>query len=389
MKLVGVWKEGVSDLFPILLIKDQDFEDFKLHWICGEFEITPSYIFRLMPNGAGTEGAFLHYLYVSYAKQFDNAYQSPDLDTLTGLFFSNWEQIRECIKGNDWIDFGRASTNLIASCPVVFKEMGLLISFLNDFFNKFVRYYFDGAPYVDVDYSKWVDDWWQCRPNLETILDELIINVSGKHKRIDSVMRLSDRLASIKGQIAKLKAGVTKESLLVASAYCFILARAKAAIGHNSLALLFTHRSLDFYLQYQCLDKQLLKSSGFGRLDYVNSIQDKDMVTVSNSYLRLTIKEPLMAQDSRLNFLKMLNGKRNKLIQAHGMYGLVNEDVSTNCVEKAREEIESMDASNPAWKRIVKDLNPYLIISETLLFDIEDSFDSYLVRVKLGELEAG
>jgi hypothetical protein len=232
-----------------------------------------------------------------------------------------------------------------------------------------------------LNYSEWKVEWWQSQPNLVAVLEQ-IRNIVAKHKQIEIVMCLGERIDKVKEQIAKLGGGVTKDSLLVASAYCFILARANAAKGTNSLALLFTHRALDFYLQYQCVIKRLL-IVGSG---YVNSIPSQDMITLINSYNRLVMTEPLMGQQSRTRFINDLNGKRNKLIHTHSMYGLVADPMS-DCVERAHQEIEAMDASNPTWKQVVRDLNPYLIVPETLLFDLEDSFDSYLTRVEFRELE--
>jgi hypothetical protein len=101
MNLVDVWNEGDRHLSPVLLIREQDFENFQLNWSCGNFESEPSYIFRLMPNGVGSEGVFLHYLHVRYASQFNSSYHPPAIDRLTEIFLYNWEQIQDCIQKNE------------------------------------------------------------------------------------------------------------------------------------------------------------------------------------------------------------------------------------------------------------------------------------------------
>jgi len=378
MNLVDFWSESDEDFQSrIALILGDTNENDLLYFIQGGLYPEISYAYRLSDNGKDFQDLILDYIAASHFTEKELI--NHDWKSQT---FKLWIELKKCLQDFDIRGYVALSNEFKKSLPPILKESERLINFFDEVSKTLVNPYVALSIYGDTESSHWKGAWWKTPPN------SIIANLKSLHTRIIKhpfptalVQPIKVKIEAILGHLNSINQSLQNDWLMI-SALFFNAARINQLLGNYNLSLLLQHRCLDFYLQYFCISQQLIARNSNDEIFYTSkagALKDTK-ITVINSLTAIQNNSLLATNSARDYFISRLNNTRNSLLHTHNVYSIKQEE-SNIFLNDLQTHILSIDGSPAKWKSNLSELNLYLNIPITSIFDIEDSFDTYIVKI--------
>lgn len=373
MPLIEFWESSIEPTAEVVLTSNAAADDLSSFLDEGLFPCV-SYAYKLSKNAIGHENLIIDYLATRHLtpEEFEEYECKSDIIRV-------WNSLRKCLLNFDIEGYRALTIEFKKSKPSILRDSDRLISLLDDIAYNIIRPCINFSFYENVPSQDWIYPWWKNLPNAISGISKLSTRINA-HPFPDAIVSpLKSKLGKILDYLNSINKSLTSDLLMI-SALCFCAARMNQKRSNFDLSIIFQHRALDFYLQYYCVSEKILTKTVKSELVYTTADLKDEKITIINSHNALISRGVIIASHEHTHFITRLNNTRNMLIQTHSVYN-VSESDSAGFLEKLQSYIQMMDGSSTNWKNTVKDLNFYLMLPANSIFDIEDSFDSNVVKI--------
>ena len=377
MALVSIWSDDGSGSVPksrVLLVKGADAEI--LQYLLDEGNINEvDTAYKLLENGYGFEGVILDYLALKFIRPNDissHRWESTQIKL--------WHALIKSIDRLDINAYYALADEFVKHKAQILPGMEILKELLDEVAICLILPYVTLSPYDGLCTSLWEDAWWK-KPS------PWIARLSALQKKLLQFTSLKfttpllKKIELIQSYLKKIDSDVG-DDLLLASAFCFNAARINRNIRNNNIVLQLIHRSLDLYLLAVCVDNKLTHKSVKGRLEYLGQLQSKlktNKISITNSMILLEDCGILSSNSNYSRQIAKLNLARNRLIYTHGIYSVYEDDLD-DFIQQVQSQITSIDGDSK-WKKMLGDFKLFISIPIETIFEFEDSFDTYVVKI--------
>lgn len=354
-----LWREDTADEVGEATLIYSHQKDLFLEMINEGLIPKPSHIFLV--NEKHKDYTFVFVKYLQYKYNF-----SPDSIIDSESFFLLWEQQVKLLPS---LNFNQVK------CPNILYKTEFLISLVSNLI-KLREDIFIKSPFFAKTWAYFDHAWWHHDIMFFPILDEIKGKINKSAKK-DLFFDVCNYLNKIDFSLKALKSQVLQERLVASSAYFFAASRKINRNSNLDLSLLLLHRSLDMAIQSIAAEERIIIDSNEGIFYRQNrrtevSLNTTKSILVENGCIALN--------KDQIRVIENINFTRNRSMLTHSFFSITEEDLN-EFHRKCQTMIKTMLGDSSKWSEFYKSFIEKPKINESIIFDIEDSFDVFIERI--------
>ncbi len=377
---IGLWDNRHFDRVPtIALVKRAELDDFK-EGIRSGLVLPPRRAYVATANASGQEQYVLYYL----ETKLEHLGVEAGLGAVRS-FSVVWEALIESLNSWNPVVAEQCIRILKAHNPKLFVNFRTLLDLIESFVSNVSHPLRQGLYYPSAQADELY--WWKVRASkLEAQLGNYSRALEAKTDPdlLPAAQLLLAHTAKVRKVVSECGSLPPDQSMYQFAAFLMGLSRQLINEKLFSLVILTTHHALDLFLQSVAYSEGFLTYTRDGLRYRTSAVPPTRKVHLMSTEFVLLKESRLTPNEWRLAFLKWLNNTRNASLYTHSVYSCSQHEAES-ALSGARKLANRLEGHEKLW-RISYDFFPELDLANSLLFDTEPAFFTYVDELETAEL---